>query len=564
MQNLNKTVIDVFSSELDNVLVPYGIKWVEKPVSFRMFVESEEHMDFPPLSERQYEVADFMLGDEVEKIFDNRNTVAVLLYGKGAGKDTLACLIILYIVYWLLCLESPQLFFNLPEGDAIDILNVAANADQASTVFFDKFRERVIRWSWLRARYPVKISGIFLGQIKLESFFNTVIVTKNGVLFPKNIRAFSGHSREESLEGKNLLCWTLDESSGFDETPTTNRAQKIFDMLRSSAVSRFGERWKGFAISFPRYKDDFTMRLLEKAEGELHWYSDRGATWEIKPASCFKDYPEKYFEFEGHKIPLEFEQEFRLDPTDAKGKYLCQPVEIEDAFIDRPEKIDSCIDFSKPQLVVLEDFIDGNEVKKRPLYFNTNSVIREFVATVDLGLKSDSAALSIFHKEIRPEGEFYVQDLVTTWVPDKTKGLIVSFTNVEEILRTLKTHINIIGVFFDQWNSQLLVQRLTQDGIYSAVYRLEFQDYKNFKDRLYLGQLRLLNFLPQLNEIRRLILLKMGRVDHPVGSSKDIVDTIVGAIKILSGTKTDGSMPSPDGGEIVQTNIASQGGTFIL
>lgn len=565
MQDLRKTILDVFSSEVKSVFVSNTVDWVEKPVSFRVFVESDEHMNFPPLSERQYEVADFMLGGDVEQIFDNKNTLAVLLYGKGAGKDTISCLIILYIVHWLLCLRSPQKFFGLPEGEAIDLLNVAASADQASTVFFDKLRQRVIRWKWLKDRWPFKVSGVFLGQIKPEDFLNTVVITKNGVLFPKNIRAFSGHSLESSQEGLNLLCFTLDECSAFDDTPSTNRAQKIFDMLKSSAVSRFGERWKGFAISFPRYRGDFTMRLLDIAEGELHWYSDRGATWEIKPARCFKDYPEKYFEFEGYKIPLEYETEFRLNPTDAKGKYCTEPPEIEQAFVEYPEKVDLCVDYSRPPIAVLDDYIEGNEVKKRVLYFNTDSVPREYIVTIDLGLRNDSAALSIFHKEQKPSNDVFVQDLVTVWVPDKEKDIIVSLINIEEVIRTLKKHINIIGVWFDQWNSQLLVQRLNQSGLFSEVYRLEFQDYKNFKDRLYLGEVRLLNFPRQLMEIKRLILLKGGKVDHPIDSSKDIVDTIVGALKILTGEKRSTStIPSPIGGEIiVSDNLFSQGGSFL-
>jgi intein/homing endonuclease len=826
---------------------------------------------------------------------------------------------------------SPQTFFGLPEGEALDILNVAANADQANTVFFDKLRQRVVRWKWLRDHYTVKISGIFLGQIKPEDFMNTIVVTKNGVLFPKNIRAFSGHSDESHQEGKNILCFvgdtlvslvngtnvpikelvgkepfyvysyngtkivpglahsvhktkeqadtvsvlldngqrvqctpdhlfmlrdgsykeaqylvsgdslmplyrrydrpelkdyellyqphvahyqythrsfwasstgsvrlqipghvihhrngnrrdncptnlalltsqahldwhhsihgkqhkiwwqnhpehrekisklfsnriistehraqlralrlgkhlseetklrisvstkgkhksqqtrermravivtmkvdgrwqargkkisqsltgrvrskehclklsqgkrreiaalspeqyykrfatrcgaspsvetrqkisaslkhkwaskavvnhkvisvtpagqadvydltvdiyqnfaltagvfvhncfTLDESSAFDDSPTTNRAQKIFDMLKSSAVSRFGERFKGFVLSFPRYKDDFIMRLYKLAQGELHWFSDTGATWEIKPQHLFKDYPEKYFEFEGHKIPLEFESEFRHNPDDARGKYLCLPVEIEQAFIEYPDKIDLCVDAGRPPIAVVKDYVEEDKVKKSFNYFNNDLIYRDYVVTVDLGLRSDSAALSVFHKDFRIDGSYYVQDLAVTWVPNREKRLIVDLTNVEEFITTLSKQIHIIGVWFDQWNSALLSQRLTAAGLFSDIYRINFQDYKNMKDRLYEGHIRLLNFPTQISELKRLVLLRGGKVEHPVDGGKDAVDTIVGALKVLGegGPGASSLVPSPLGGEIILgSNLTSEGGTFL-
>ena len=538
--------------------------WTENPVSFHMFVESPDHMNLPPLSERQYAVADFMFGDDSKKIFDNKNTLAVLVLGKGSGKDYMAALMLCYIVYVLLCMASPQKFFGFPEGEPIDLLNVAVNAEQANSIFFEKLRQRVLRWQWLRDKYPIKMSGIFLGQLKAEDFFNYVVVTKNGIMFPKMIRAFSGHSEEGSQEGKNLLCWIGDEISAFDETPTTSRAQKIFDMLRTSASSRFGQRWKGFCLSFPRYDNDFILKLYEIAQGELHWYADKAATWEVKPAHLFKDYPQKYFEYHGYKIPLEFEQDFKLDPQDALGKFCCEPVSISSAFIDQSEKVDWSIDRSRVPLVDTEEYYEGTEVRKRILAFKLDSVPRQYVIACDLGLKSDSAALSLFHKEHINNTDQYIQDYVGVWKPDKSKGIIVSLTDVENFIKQLAGKISITQVWFDQWNSQLMVQQLNEAGIASQVYYLKFQDYKNFKENLYLGTVRLLNFEPQVRELKKLVLTKASRVDHPSGESKDIADTIVGCCKILSPMAAGNGSVSGLGGTYIESeNVVSQGGHFI-
>jgi len=540
--------------------------WIEDPVTFRQFVLEKQHMDFPTLSERQLAVTDFIFGDDPKKTFDNKNTLAILSWGKGSGKDQISALMMCYIVYVLLCLESPQRFFGLPEGEAIDLLNIAKNSEQASSIFFEKLRQRVLHWEWLKSKYTIKVSGIYLGQLKDGEFIESaVVVTKNGIMFPKSIRAFSGHSEEASQEGKNILFFVGDEISAFDDLPTTTRAEKIFNMLRTSAVSRFGQRWKGALLSFPRYENDFILRMHAQAEGELHWFADKAATWQVKPAHLFKDYPEKYFEFEGEKIPLEFQQEFQQDPDDARGKFMCQPVSISSAFIEQPEKIDWCIDKDRKPLVETEEYFDEGLVKKRILAWHTDSVVRDYIITVDLGLRSDSAALSLFHRNTDATGDYLIQDFVSTWMPDKSKNILVSLVDVESFILAVKEKVNLVKVMFDQWQSALMVQTLNKAGVSSDVYYLKIDDYKNFKESAYAGKVRLLDYPTQTREIKRLILTRANRVDHPVGESKDCADTIVGAHRILiNSSMNNGISGAGIGGTFIeQDNVFTMGGNFI-
>ena len=186
--------------------------FVEIPVSFKTFVESTEHMGFMPLSERQLSVAEFMLGDDPDKMFKNNNFLAVLAYGKGSGKDALCVLILCYICYILICMRSPQKYFEQPEGEYIDCVNVAPSGDKASTVFFEKLRQRLLRWQWLKNKYPLRNSGAFVSQIKPEPGDAFVTITKDGVIFPKLIRLLSRNSANESAEGLNTLVFTMDEA----------------------------------------------------------------------------------------------------------------------------------------------------------------------------------------------------------------------------------------------------------------------------------------------------------------------------------------------------------------
>jgi len=296
--------------------------------------------------------------------------------------------------------------------------------------------------------------------------------------------------------------------------------------------------------------------MYELSEGELHWYGDRGATWEIKPLNCFSG---KWADFEGMQIPKEFENEFKRNPTDARCKYLCTPPEVEQAFIEYPEKISACIDFSRKPLITFEDYEEGEYTKKRVDQINSKVDYTEYVVTVDLGVKGDSAALSIFHKEIDGDKLTFIQDAVTAWIPDRGRNIIVSFVNIEEVLSRLKKHVTIAGVYFDQWQSTTLIQRLSQAQIHSEQYTLNPQDYKNFKERVYAGQIKLLPYMDQILEMKRLVLLRGGKIDHPRDGSKDLVDTVVGAIKVLTSGNQKKAIGLVDGGEFVGENLGAEG-----
>jgi hypothetical protein len=442
-------------------------------------------------------------------------------------------------------------------------MNVAINAEQASGVFFEKFKQRIIRWQWLRDKYPVKFSGAFLNQAKIEDILNTVTITQNAAIFPKNIRAISGHSGTNSQEGKNILFFVCDEISGFDESPSTQRGKTIFNMMKSSAVSRFGTRYKGFALSFPRYANDIILQLHEQAQSELHWFSDIACTWEVKPEYLFKDYPQKFFEFDGKKIPLEYQQEFKADPADARTKYLCAPPEVSSAFIEHPEKVDACIDKLRPAIVLTEDYVEDTRTKKNILALNPIDNTTPYLITIDLGLKSDSAAFSIFHAESTPQGMTAVQDFVGAWIPDPEKNVTVSINDIKYFIEQLSKKITIQGVYFDQWNSALLIEQLNDLKIKSEIYRLNFGDYKHTKELLYEKRVKLLDYTRQTQEFKRLILLKSGKVEHTADFGKDVVDTVVGACKILIAPKEDKNNIDFAEGVYIQDNIQSLGGTFL-
>ena len=67
--DLNKLFDDYFEEQKEQN--SDEVVWEEDPVTFKEFIASSEHMNFPPYSQRQLDVFDFMFGDEPKKIFEN-------------------------------------------------------------------------------------------------------------------------------------------------------------------------------------------------------------------------------------------------------------------------------------------------------------------------------------------------------------------------------------------------------------------------------------------------------------------------------------------------------------
>jgi len=536
-------------------------KFIEAPVDYKTFVESKEFLNFLPLSERQYMAFDFMFGKDPKKIFENINTIAVLEWGKGSGKDTIAALSFCYMVYILLCMESPQTYFGMPEGESIDFLNVATESGQAEEVFFDKLKQRILRSSWFKKRFNIRESGLTINNIykssEAKKLEKEIVITRDGVIFPKNIKLFSGNSAEASQEGKNLLGWVLDECAAFPETKTRS-AYKLFKMLLSSSRTRFGDKFKGFLLSWPRYEGDFIETMKKRAEKKLHWYSDLAATWEVKPRKYFN---KQTFKFEGYDIPIDFKEDFDDDPIDAKRRYLCIPPKSESPFIELSEKIYSSIVHGKLPLLETEDYLSDGKIKKKIIKVNhIETLNRRFVMTIDLAESHCNAGLSICHLEHKvARGPVLVQDLGLAWSPDPAKKIRIDLLNLKQFILDVLNIIPIEAVYFDRWNSAYLIQEL-REHVMAEAYSLYYDDYRIFKTWLYNDKIELLDIKLQMNELLKLRLVKGDKIEPGHNFTKDMVDTLVGALKVLGNVSVKAQAERQ--GTFIGTNLKDKGGIF--
>jgi hypothetical protein len=521
----------------------------EMPVDAKTFVEGEQWLNQPPLSEIQYDIVEAMSQiyrePELQQIMGTvegtkhykkytKNEI-ILQLGKGSGKDFTSTVACAYIVYKLLCLKDPARYFGKPSFDAIDIINVAINAQQAKNVFFKGFKSKIENSPWFAGKYNAKGESIE---------------------FDKSITVYSGHSERESHEGLNLILAVLDEISGFAmEIGTGNdqgkTADNIYKAFRASVDSRFPDLGKVALLSFPRFPGDFISQrydaviaekeviekthkfimnpdLPEDMEGnsmEIQWEEDniisykypgmfaiKRPTWVVNPTRKIDDFKLAFF----------------TDMGDAMQRFACIPTFSSDRFFKQEDKVKACMSIRNP----LDDFRRFDETF-------VPDPDKTYFVHADLAQKHDKCAVAIAHvdkwvniqviKDYQQVAPIVVVDAVAWWEP-KTEGP-VNLSEVKQWIQNLRRlGFNIGMVSFDRWQSFDIQNELKQVGMRTETVSVAKKHYEDmamlvYEERLVMPMIDLL-----FEELTELKIVKQNRVDHPRKSSKDLADAVCGAI----------------------------------
>jgi hypothetical protein len=525
-----------------------GDEFEERPVPLEQFVTDKKYLGLPPLSTYQYtmlkastqiykkETLLRLYGqEEGEKIWKQTCNEVILQLGKGSGKDYTSTIACAYIVYLLLCLSDPAVYYGKPPGDAIDLINIAINAQQANRVFFKGFNQRIEKSPWFQGKYIAKA---------------------NMVEFDKEITVHSGHSESEAWEGYNVIMVILDEISGFELESTSGHAQaktasSIYKMYKGSITSRFPDFGKLVLLSFPRFKLDYIQQKYNDAvaekevvirhhkfkvdpdlpdgtegnEFEIEWEEDhivsykvpkvfalKRPTWEINPTRKIEDFTEAFY----------------TDSVDALSRFACMPPDSTDAFFKSRAVIEKAFDNPKQGVDSYGRFDDDFKPDPDKQYF----------VHVDLAQKHDHCAVAMSHvggwvtmkigdkyKEAAPK---VIVDAVRYWTPTASKS--VDFTEVKDYILSLRSRgFNLKMVTFDRWNSHDMMQQLKANGINSELLSVAKKHYEDMsltmtEERLHGPKIQLL-----IDELLKLRIVK-DKVDHPRKGSKDLSDAVCGAI----------------------------------
>jgi hypothetical protein len=521
----------------------------ERPVDAKTFVEGEAYLAQPPLSDVQYDIVEAM--SQIYKLDDLINLMGqeegtkyykkytknevILQLGKGSGKDFTSTVACSYIVYKLLCLKDPARYFGKPAGDAIDIINVAINAQQAKNVFFKGFKNKIERSPWFAGKFYAKAESIE---------------------FDKAITVYSGHSERESHEGLNLILAVLDEISGFAQeigggNDQGKTADNIYKAFRASVDSRFPDLGKVALLSFPRFPGDFISQrydsviaekesiskthtfimnpdLPEAAEGnslQIDWDEDiitsykypgvfalKRPTWVVNPTRTIDD----------------FKLAFYTDIGDAMQRFACVPTFASDAFFKQREKVRACMTIRNP--------IDSSKRFEETFKPDPN---KKYFVHADLAQKHDKCAVAIAHvekwvsvqvmKDYEQVVPMVIVDAVVYWEP-RVEGP-VNLSEVKQWIQNLRRQGFDIGmVSFDRWQSFDIQNELKSVGIKTETVSVAKKHYEDMAMLMYEERLAMPAIELLFEELTELKIMKNNRVDHPRKSSKDLADAVCGAI----------------------------------
>jgi hypothetical protein len=521
----------------------------EIPVDVKTFVESPDYLGQPPLSSIQYDVVEAMsqiyrkedlqilLGTENGSQHYTKYTKneIILQLGKGSGKDFVSTVACAYVVYKLLCLKDPARYYGKPAGDAIDIINVAINAEQAKNVFFKGFKTKIEKSPWFAGKYDPKV---------------------NSVGFDKSITVYSGHSERESHEGLNLFMAVLDEISGFaTEVGTGNdqgkTADNIYKAFRGTVDSRFPDLGKVVLLSFPRYNGDFISKRYEEVimekdvierrhkfiineelpegpdnEFEIVWEEDhiksykyprmfalKRPTWEVNPTRKIDD----------------FKIAFLTDLGDAMMRFLCTPTYSSDAFFKQRDKLEKCMTLRNP-VDTYKRFEENFKPDPDKVYY----------VHADLAQKHDKCAVAIAHverwvniqviKDYEQVAPIVVVDAVVWWEP-KIQGPVDLSEVKKWIINLRREGFNIGMVTFDRWQSFDIQQELKAVGMRTDTVSVAKKHYEDLAMMVYEERVAIPMIPLLLEEMSELKITDNGkRVDHPRKKSKDLADAVCGAV----------------------------------
>lgn len=562
--------------------------WLQDPLPLHEFCD--RHLDVTPWDVQREDLSRFLgaSAEDTKRLFtQDPPTVyncGILCYGKGAGKDTLASVCLVWFAHVLLCMRDPQSFLGLAPQEPIDIALASPTLRQTRRVTFTKLKNRLRTCTWLRDFLTRPEFGI----TDVDRYIKKATDAADFIELPHNIRIHNLPLLSSSAEGFNLLAFVISEFAGLESEAQGATAEALFNTFVTSCRTRFRKAWKGFLTSFPRSVSDPQEQLIEAhQEGRFpELFVVRRPTWEVVPHLEYKD----------------FESEFIRDPEGSAAKLAAQPRAATEAYFRSPDLIVRHASGGTPELMRRYDRSVGqpDPIIERDLFGDVvlnaygfpvlaswvkGKPDREYYIHIDLGLSGDSAGFAMAHLE--PVGDrddrlIPVLDLSFRWKaahfaevgqlqrhswedgPDTAVNIrqaeIDLQTPVEFVLYLSKRLGYAIAlVTFDQFNSATAKQALYHYGVASQNFSVDRNPgyYDELKGLIYGRQLIYYIDPILFGELRKLVRLSTGKVDAPrtslgseVDSHKDIADavaSVVGRLTKLSAASGEFyTLPEPD------------------
>ena len=550
--------------------------WEEIPVSIETFLHDRRYLGnglYDP--DGRFTIFPYW-EEKLKDIFPTNTTTRyntlVFTGAIGLGKSTIAVICLLYLLYRLLCLKDPYLYYGMQPIDKISISLMNITLENAKGVALDKMNQMILSSDWFMAH------GEMRGETNLQFYPN------------KHIELITASSNNQVI-GRAIFANFTDEVN-FGLTNDVEKLKKKQLQLISQIDARMSSRFMrgtylptlNILASSKNSDQSFLESYIEnkkKNESKTTLIVDE-PQWVVDSR---KDSKEHFFVAVGNKflanelVPLNPPKDL-IDEYRARGYSLLEvPIGYYERFLDN---IDGALtDIAGIATASSLKYISGirwNEIKtdtyKNPFvkdiievgnapddqvqysdYFDLTRVTpqlrqRPMYIHLDMSLSGDKTGIAgvyIAGKKPKVKGEdsskemyYRVAFSVSVKAP---KGYEISFDKNRAFIRWLKSQgFRIKGISADTFQSAQLAQQLQADGFdfkSISVDRLDSEtktqlQYAYFKSTMYDKRLLVYKDCDLLTEeVLGLERESDGHIQHPeqgTQGSKDQIDAVVGAL----------------------------------
>lgn len=553
----------------------WEVDYKEIPVSIDKFIEDPHYLgkstrngtSIYPYWRKKY-----------REIFDpSKNYEEVILTGAiGVGKTRTAVICLCYLLYKLMCLKDPQEYFRFNAGDKITIFFLNITLTLAEGVGYETMHDYLIHSDWFLER------GTVTGRKNLR--YNP----------PHNIAITFGSKGEHAL-GQQIYAAFMDECDfkqggikGVSALDASNAVMNAYSTIKTRVTSRFTKNnvlyGKMFMVSSKRSEHDFLEAYVAKMKNEKMLIVDE-PQWVIKPKGTFD---ERTFpvavgnrSLKSRVLDDNASQEERQALIKQGYRILDVPVNFKDYF-----KLDlnkALMDLAGISVVGAVSFFNYDMFSQCYIKGYKNPFVTDILT---IGIKDDLKIADFFELDKIPDAVKYMPQFIHidgSLTGDKTgissvgvsglketqqyngsyefvstemtykhifsvdieapQGSEISFEKTRNFIYYLKASgFNIVGVSLDGFQSADMKQMLIAQGYDANIISLDKtpQGYLALRSALNDGRLGLIQIdllETELIQLQRDV--QTGKIDHPPDGSKDMADSLAGALFNASIHKQD-------------------------
>jgi len=504
--------------------------------------------------------------DRLRELFEDPNKYQeVAITGSiGTGKSTVACYGMAYLLYRVMCLKDPQKYFRLAAGSTIVFAFFNNTLDLSSSVGYGTVQNIIQNSPWFMER------GTISGSKNLEYVPN------------KLIRFRVGSTASHAL-GTNIIAAMLDEVSFKQGANVQMEKSKIMETY-NGVLERMGSRFmvngkiagKLFIVSSKKSEYDFLESYIRKQKGKPGVMVCDAKLWEVKPSQtyCGKKFnvaigganrpsrivqddedPDAYVKqgYDVIEVPIEFRNRFELDIQAAIMNIAGISISNSTRFISY-ENLARCYKnnqnpFDSAILTIgmydtlrIQDFFHPEqippEIYTRPIFIHIDTSLTGdktgISAIAVMGYKNVNE-YSIQSGDIETTKELYYHHIFTVGIQCPSSSEI-SFQKTRDFIYFLRYQCNwnIRAVSTDGFQSADTKQQLITMGFTdSKIVSLDRSPDGYIAYKAAINEQRITHLhIPEL-EFEIINLAKdnqTGKVDHDVDKSKDLSDSVAGAV----------------------------------